>query len=55
MGANNLMVIPGTAAGAGVSFGAGSTLTLRPADAEAIKREVPSVKNAAPSYGPELR
>jgi ABC-type antimicrobial peptide transport system permease subunit len=36
MGANNLLVQPGTAASGGVSFGAGSVLTLTPQDAEAI-------------------
>ena len=30
MGANNLLVLPGTASSGGVSFGAGSTMTLTP-------------------------
>src|SRR5690242_8159526 len=34
MGANNLLVMPGTATSGGVSFGSGSVLTLTPADAE---------------------
>ena len=48
MGANNLMVMPGTASSGGVSFGAGSVMTLTPQDAEAILKECPAVKAAAP-------
>jgi ABC-type antimicrobial peptide transport system permease subunit len=48
MGANNIMIWPGTAASGGVSFGAGSVVTLTPEDCEAIIRECPSVRNAAP-------
>jgi ABC-type antimicrobial peptide transport system permease subunit len=48
MGANNLLVMPGTAASGGVSFGAGSILTLTPQDADAILKECPSVRAAAP-------
>jgi ABC-type antimicrobial peptide transport system permease subunit len=48
MGANNLLVQPGTAASGGVSFGSGSILTLTPDDGEAILRECPAVKSAAP-------
>lgn len=48
MGANSLMVMPGTAASGGVSFGAGTVLTLTPQDCEAIIRECPAVRNAAP-------
>ncbi len=48
MGANNLMVFPGTASSGGVSFGAGSTKTLTPADSVAVAKECPSVKAAAP-------
>jgi len=48
MGANNLMVFPGTAASGGVSFGAGSSMTLTPADADAVGRECPAVRAAAP-------
>ena len=48
MGANNLMVFPGTAASGGVSFGAGSTTTLTAEDAEAIRRDCPAVDNIAP-------
>ncbi len=48
MGANNLLVRPGTATSGGVSFGAGSSKTLTPQDAEAILAECPSVKDVAP-------
>jgi ABC-type antimicrobial peptide transport system permease subunit len=48
MGANNLLVFPGTAASGGVSFGAGSALTLTPEDAEAIQRDCPAAGAAAP-------
>jgi ABC-type antimicrobial peptide transport system permease subunit len=48
MGANNLMVFPGAAASSGVSFGAGSAMTLTPQDCEAVIRDCPAVKAAAP-------
>ena len=48
MGANNLLVFPGTAATGGVSFGAGSVMTLTPEDADAILREAPAVGAVAP-------
>jgi ABC-type antimicrobial peptide transport system permease subunit len=48
MGANNLLIHPGTAASGGVSFGAGSVMTLTPEDCEAIIRECPAVRSAAP-------
>ena len=48
MGANNLMVLPGTASSGGVSFGSGSVMTLTPQDHEAIVRECPAVRCAAP-------
>jgi ABC-type antimicrobial peptide transport system permease subunit len=47
MGANNLLVMPGTASTGGVSFGSGSVITLTPQDAEAIDRECPSVNCVA--------
>jgi ABC-type antimicrobial peptide transport system permease subunit len=49
MGANTLLVMPGTAASGGVSFGAGSILTLTPQDAEAIQQECPAVRAVAPA------
>src|SRR5438876_5390490 len=48
MGANNLLVMPGTASSGGVSFGSGSIVTLTPQDAEAILRECPAVDAIAP-------
>ncbi len=48
MGANNLLVMPGTAASGGISFGSGSVMTLTPQDAEAIVNESPAVRAAAP-------
>src|SRR5262245_37282357 len=48
MGANNLLVQPGTAASGGVSFGSGSVITLTPQDAEATARECPAVDAVAP-------
>jgi ABC-type antimicrobial peptide transport system permease subunit len=48
MGANNLLVMPGTAASGGVSFGAGSVMTLTPEDCDAIIRECPAIRAAAP-------
>ena len=43
MGANMLLVQPGTASSGGVTFGSGSILTLTPDDGDAILRECPSV------------
>src|SRR5256885_2919301 len=48
MGANTLLVLPGTAASGGISWGAGSVMTLTPEDADAVLKECPSVANAAP-------
>jgi ABC-type antimicrobial peptide transport system permease subunit len=48
MGANNLLIMPGTAASGGVSFGAGSVMTMTPQDADAILRECPAVASVAP-------
>ena len=48
MGANNLLVLPGTASSGGVSFGAGSVMTLTPQDAEAILNESPAIKGSVP-------
>ena len=45
MGANNLLVQPGTASSGGVTFGSGSIVTLTPQDAEAILRECPAVRD----------
>jgi ABC-type antimicrobial peptide transport system permease subunit len=48
MGANILMVQPGTATSGGVSFGSGSVLTLTPQDGDAIRRECPAIIDVAP-------
>jgi ABC-type antimicrobial peptide transport system permease subunit len=48
MGANNLLIMPGTAASGGVSFGAGSVMTLTPQDADAILQDCVAVRAAAP-------
>jgi len=48
MGANSLLIMPGTAASGGVSFGAGSVMTLTPQDADAILKECPAVSDVAP-------
>jgi len=48
MGANVLLVRPGTASSGGVSFGAGSVMTLTPQDGEAILKESPAVRAVAP-------
>src|SRR5437868_15520635 len=47
MGANNLLIMPGTASSGGVTFGSGSIVTLTPQDADAI-RELPAVESVAP-------
>jgi len=48
MGANILLVQPGTAASGGVSFGSGTVVTLTPQDGDAIDRECPAVTAVAP-------
>jgi ABC-type antimicrobial peptide transport system permease subunit len=48
MGANVLNIIPGAASSGGVTFGAGSTKTLTPQDADAVLRECPAVIYVAP-------
>jgi ABC-type antimicrobial peptide transport system permease subunit len=49
MGANSLLVQPGTASSGGVSFGSGSVITLTPQDAQAIKQDCyGTVKEVAP-------
>jgi len=45
MGANNLMIHPGTASSGGVSFGAGSVMTLTPEDSEAVGKECPAIRS----------
>lgn len=48
MGANNLLIQPGTAASGGVSFGSGTILTLTPQDADALARDCPALDGVAP-------
>jgi ABC-type antimicrobial peptide transport system permease subunit len=48
MGANNLIIMSGTAASGGVSFGSGSVMTLTPQDCDALQRECPTISGAAP-------
>ncbi len=48
MGANVLLIMPGTASTGGVNFGSGSVITLTPQDCQAILNECPAVRNAAP-------
>ncbi len=48
MGSNILLIQSGTAASGGVSFGSGTTMTLTPQDADAIRKEIPTITNVAP-------
>ena len=48
MGANILMIHPGTASSGGVSFGAGSVMTLTPQDCDAVIKECSAVRCATP-------
>ena len=48
MGANVLVIRPGTASSGGISFGAGTTTTLTPEDSQAILRECSAISNATP-------
>ncbi|MBI1799172.1 MAG: ABC transporter permease [Candidatus Eisenbacteria bacterium] len=49
LGANTLTVLPGTITAGGARSGMGSTTTLTPEDAIAIKRECPAVVAVAPA------
>ena len=48
MGADNIVVWPGTASSGGISQGMGSVVTLHPQDCDAIRRECSAVRSAAP-------
>ena len=48
MGANNLLILPGTASSGGVSHGTGSAMTLTPQDNSAVASECPAVRSSAP-------
>jgi ABC-type antimicrobial peptide transport system permease subunit len=49
MGANVLLVMPGSTTTSGVSQGSGSTVTLTPRDAEVLASECPSLRAVAPT------
>ena len=51
LGANSLNIQPGSAATGGISFGAGSSMTLTPQDCDAIIRECSTLRGAAPQVG----
>src|SRR4030042_1207954 len=55
MGANVVLVMPGTATSSGISFGSGSITTLTPGDAEAIIRECPAVHAVARAPPPRVQ
>src|SRR5258706_6398846 len=48
MGANNLMILPGTAARGGGSFGARSVMTLTPPDADVLAQNGIGTGSVAP-------
>ena len=48
MGANTVLVLPGMASSAGISWGSGSIMTLTPQDCDSILKNCPAVKNACP-------
>jgi macrolide transport system ATP-binding/permease protein len=48
MGANTLMIQSGAASSGGVTFGAGSVLTLTPQDSDEIGRQCPAISDVAP-------
>ena len=49
LGTNVLTVFPGSQRSGGVSFGGGSSVTLKPADADAILKNCPSVAKVSPT------
>ena len=52
MGANTLMIQSGAASTGGVSFGAGTSMTLTPQDADEIARQCPAVASVSPWSAP---
>ena len=48
MGANNLLILPGTSSSGGASHGTGSALTLTPQDSNAIAAECSAVRSSTP-------
>ncbi len=51
IGSNLILVLPGASTQTGVRLGAATVHTLRASDAEAIAKELPAVKVAAPIWG----
>jgi ABC-type antimicrobial peptide transport system permease subunit len=51
MGANTLMVMPGSATAGGFSHGSGSVMSLTPQDCEESRRQCPAVTEVAPIVG----
>jgi len=49
LGANSLVVLPGSTTQSGVRIGWGGRATLRPADVKAIQQECPAISYATPS------
>ncbi len=51
IGSNLILVVPGASSQGGIRHGSGSVHTLKSSDAEAILKECPAVKRAAPIWG----
>ena len=51
MGADNVLIQPGSASHGGVSMGVGTTVNLTPKDCEAVISECPAVRSVAPIVG----
>jgi putative ABC transport system permease protein len=49
LGANSLVILPGSTTQSGVRLGWGGRATLRPADVRAIQQECPAIANVTPS------
>jgi putative ABC transport system permease protein len=51
IGSNLILVVPGASVSGGARLGSGSVHTLKSSDAEAISKELPAVRYAAPVWG----
>jgi putative ABC transport system permease protein len=51
IGSNLILVVPGASVSGGARLGSGSVHTMKSSDAEAISKELPAVKYAAPVWG----
>jgi len=51
IGSNLILIVPGAATQTGVRLGSGSVHTLKASDADALVKECPAVKYAAPVWG----